>query len=81
MSPYIPQGDRNQARKEPEDVGELTYVLTQVCIDYLGRHIKSYKHFAEVMGAIACTHEEIYRLHVAPYEDGKRAANGDVLPR
>jgi hypothetical protein len=80
MSPYIPEAERAGALHGPTDVGQLTYVLTQVCIDFLGAHMESYRHYAEVLGALACTHEEIYRLHVAPYEDAKRAANGDVTP-
>ena len=77
--PYIPREQRAAALAEPAGVGELTYALTQVCVDYLGRHMTSYRRYAEVRSALACTQEEIYRVHVAPYEDIKREANGDVV--
>jgi hypothetical protein len=80
VSPYIPILDRTQALKEPQDVGELTYAITKLCADYLGRKLESYAHYAEVMGALACTHEEIYRRRIAPYEDRAIARNGDVFP-
>lgn len=63
----------------PEDVGGLTFVLYKQCLIYLGTSPR-YQNYAEVMGALEATKLELYRRHIAPYEDTKIEENGDIGP-
>jgi hypothetical protein len=65
----------------PQNGGELNYVITKQCVDYLrskpgGK--PNYATFNEVIGALECAKLELYRRMIAPYEDEKCKANGDV---
>ena len=83
--PYIIK----QLRKELEDgiykccmnirnVGCLNYTITRLLIDYLNYKGKSYTTFNSLIGVLECAKLELYRRMVAPYEDKKKAENGDV---
>ena len=63
---------------EPETPGELNYVLTVFADDYVTRQGLSYATLAEVISSFECAKLEFYRRVVAPYEDTKIEANGDV---
>jgi len=81
--PYIPQEDRadldsGQRDDKPLNVGELTYMLYKMCLEYVDDNHVSYKDYAHVMGALECTKMEFYRRILAPYEDIKIRENGDV---
>ena len=83
MSPYIEdmrRYDFKTARDRAEAPGELTYLLFTECLKYLHREgvRESFAHYAEVLGALEATKLELYRRHVAPYEDKKLKENGDV---
>lgn len=65
--------------------GDLVYVLTSLALGMLydvpgsvDRPKIEYVKLNAVIGALEATKLELYRQHVAPYEDLKRAANGDV---
>jgi len=60
--------------------GELNYVITTLCLDYLEASQGSYQDFNEVIGVLECAKLELYRRAVALYEDKKIAENGDVYP-
>jgi hypothetical protein len=60
----------------PNGPGELNYLITKLCLDYLGT--ESYSKYNEVIGVLECAKLEMYRRAVAPYEDKKIAENGDV---
>ena len=60
------------------NVGELTYVLTRTVDSYLCSDPRGYAEMAEGIAALECSKLELYRRIVAPYEDGKMRANGDV---
>jgi hypothetical protein len=80
--PYIDQASRDAIDQEghaPATVGELTYVLYRAALDYAVQQGICYQTFAEVLAALDATSKEFYRRQVAPYEDEKIAANGDVL--
>lgn len=78
--PYIPQKAREQLDsgvRDPESVGELTYVITRTVDQYLGADPR-FQTFADVIAALQCTQLELYRRVVAPYETVKQGENGDV---
>jgi len=62
----------------PEDAGELNYVITKVCDEFLKRKGRRYAHVNTVIGALECAKQEFYRRIAAPYENEKIALNGDV---
>lgn len=79
--PYITPHRRERIDtlyEAPANAGELNYVITREITRYLAMHGASYTIFNEVMGAIEGARAEFYRRVVAPYEDEKRLANGDV---
>ena len=93
--PYIKEESRKQIERagfDPANVdklaalgevlctpGELNYVITKVCLGYLGLGGgPHYAEFNEVIGVLECVKQELYRRAVAPYEDLKIQENGDV---
>ena len=81
--PYIEQSRRRAIF--PQDAtadgiktpGELNYVLTMLVRQYwLDK--QCYQSIADITGVLANVSEEFYRRIAAPYEDEKRAQNGDV---
>lgn len=81
--PYINPKARerlgNKPLPEPEEAGELNYVITRLIDGYLIRKggIR-YTHLNEVVGVMECAKMELYRRIAAPYEDKKIAENRDV---
>lgn len=80
--PYIPVENRNEIDSDgraPDTPGELNYVITQVCDDYIASYGGvRYMVLNEVIGALECAKLEMYRRLAVPYEDQKLAENGDV---
>lgn len=77
--PYIKQDRRIPLTMElPDTAGELNYVFTKLALRYLTRHGMNYQHVNDVIGALEGAKLELYRRHVAPYEDQKIIENGDV---
>ena len=81
--PYIKQ----EARKKFEfrfesdvadNAGELNYALTQLVSTYFQINGGRYQQINDVLGALEGCKMEFYRRVVAPYEDKKKMANGDV---
>jgi len=80
--PYILRKLRGPVRKSgPSNVGELTYALTAIILDYLiTRNIPPrFQDYAEVLGALEATKLELHRRKIAIYEDEKCQINGDVF--
>lgn len=76
--PYIERERRQSvAAVGPANVGDLTYVLFKECLQYVGQNPR-YQDLAEVLAALEGCKLEFYRRRVAPYEDRKIVANGDV---
>lgn len=84
--PYIPTARRIELRERIHELagdiqspGELNYVLTRVVVETLDNHGPvSYARLAEAHAALTMAAAELYRRVIAPYEDRKRAVNGDV---
>ncbi len=77
--PYITKARRDVLAYTgvPIRPGELNYLITKACVDYLGSR-PNYALLNEVIGVLECAKQELYRRVVAPYEDEKRVENGDV---
>jgi len=81
--PYIKQDEReelftNAEYNLPENPGQLNFMLSQICINYIDHIGKNYQHLNDVVGALECAKQEFIRRVVNPYEDKKREINGDV---
>lgn len=59
------------------DPGELNYLLTRFTSEWLGPN-PNYARYNAALGVLEAVKQELYRRQVAPYEDTKREANGDV---
>lgn len=80
--PYIDKDARERIRLflKPASIGELNYLITTECLEYLNLGGKpSYKAFNEIIGVLECAKLEMYRRMVAPYEDVKLNEHGDVF--
>jgi len=83
--PYIPKEDRPTFDEHLfaiaeflEAPGDLSYCLARLMFEYWS-YCEIHKTYTEIEGAVQGTLREFYRQVVAPYEDVKRAANGDVF--
>lgn len=82
--PYIKKARRYELTPLVADdllnSGELNYVITKICNDYIGDHGNklSYALVNDIIGTLECVKQEFYRRIAVPYEDNKIAENGDV---
>lgn len=92
--PYLTQSEREiyddaireivERMPDVEDYpGDLNYVVTRLCLGLLydlpqSRPKLNYQKLNAVVGALEAAKLEIYRRHVAPYEDMKMLDHGDV---
>lgn len=79
--PYIEEARReylHDGKRLPEHPGELNYVITQHCIEFLDRYGFDYAGINAVVGVLECVKQEFYRRIASPYEEQKRKDNGDV---
>lgn len=78
--PYIEQTRKANidALDKPLTAGELNYLITSMCINYLFTKGKSYQTINDIVGALEGCKLEFYRRVAAPYEDLKIKENGDV---
>lgn len=58
--------------------GELNYLITKICQQYIVDHDLSYNTLNEIVGALESCKLEFYRRLVSKYEDTKIKENGDV---
>ena len=81
--PYINNTARRmvepQSIRAAETAGELNYQITTLVWRYINTHSQCYTTFNEVVGVLDCAKMEIYRRLVGPYENHKKAENGDVF--
>lgn len=84
--PYVGQEARKHLSVggQTRNAGELNYVVTRACL----RHLRSlegpgrtlgYQDYNDVIGALECAKQEIYRRMVVPHEEKKMHENGDVF--
>lgn len=76
--PYIKQYKRDGLEPivAPTTPGELNYVITSLCHQYIQENGLCYATLNEVIGVLECAKQELYRMVVAPYENMKQAENG-----
>jgi hypothetical protein len=58
--------------------GELNYLITKLCCQYLDTYDVGYSSMNNAIGALECAKMELYRRIAVPYEDKKLIENGDV---
>ena len=58
--------------------GELNYVITKLCHNYIQNKGQSYQTLNAVHGVLNCADKELYRQITSKYEDLKIIENGDV---
>lgn len=80
--PYIKEEDRSVFESitlpGTATAGELNYLITKICQDYIANKGLSYSTLNDITGALENCKLEFYRRLVAPYEDTKIKENGDV---
>ena len=84
--PYITKEDREYYIKTLAEskkagistAGDLNYLITKLCLQYLDECGECYKTHNEIMGVLESAKQEWYRRQVSPYEDTKIAVNGDM---
>lgn len=88
--PYITEEDKKQFQKgvyalkadmwnkADLSVGDLTYLIYKLQLEYVKIKGKRYQHLAEASIAALNSEKEFYRRVTAPYEDLKIKENGDV---
>ncbi len=84
--PYIKPVDRNKFAQltnllesiDIETAGDLNYLLTMVAHRYLNQEPESYQMYNDAIGALEGAKLELYRRHMAAYENEKIKENGDV---
>jgi hypothetical protein len=80
--PYIPADRRHEIFVEgeaPRNAGELNFVITMICFDYLNNQGLSYDTLNAIAGVLSNLDKEWYRRLTAPYEDKKIRENGDLF--
>lgn len=75
--PYIPSQRRDNVDLL-QGPGDLTYILTSALESYRKTHGDSFQVIAEILGSLEASKLEFYRRIAAPYEDKRKAENGDV---
>jgi len=79
--PYIKQVAReflDITDGKPATAGELNYIISTACLEYIKEDGLSYKVINEVIGVLECAKLELYRRIASPYEDTKSDENGDI---
>jgi hypothetical protein len=76
--PYIKKEFREDARRRPRDPGELNFAITSIIDEFLTGCGLSYNALNAAVGVLECAKLELYRRLAAPYEEIKKAQNGDV---
>ena len=82
--PYIKKEERAKFAKSLkvlpnlENAGDLNYLITKICQQYVDDHKLCYNTLNEIVGALECCKIEFYRRVVAPYEGVKIKENGDL---
>lgn len=65
---------RQQSQGKP--AGFANYAITTLLLRIW--EPSSYTQYNEIMGVLACVQAEMYRKRIAPYENEKAKANGEV---
>jgi hypothetical protein len=78
--PYIREADKVRVHVGgPHTPGELNYAITKLLIEYIEYEgFTTYETLNDIMGALEGAKLEFYRRIAVPYEEAKKAENGDV---
>ena len=79
--PYIKNSHRYDVTVRglpPRSPGELNFLFYTSIKRYLDHSGESYQSYNDVIGALECCKQEVYRRMISPYEDIKIKENGDV---
>jgi hypothetical protein len=82
--PYITRLQKDRLNKDiiskstTQSLGELNYVITKLCLDYLSRAGVNYTSINSVVGMLESAKLEFYHRIIADYKDDKIEENGDV---
>ena len=83
--PYIAKSDRVKFKEDISEIaskietdGELNYVISRICHEFIKTHGKRYSTLNTVHGVLNCVDKELYRRITSPYEDEKIKQNGDI---
>lgn len=82
--PYIKDKDRSMFYEavhlgaDARCAGDLNYIFTKVALGYIYDKGEKYQNYNDIIGALEGCKLELYRRHIAPYEDEKIKENGDV---
>ncbi len=63
---------------KPHVSGELNYLISKLCHNYVRDYGLNYHNINEVIGALECAKQEFYRRIASPYEENKIKENGDI---
>ena len=87
--PYINRSDRPALDEALESVlkkialgrskGEMNYMITRMVLAWLRQQGQSYDSLSNVKAVLDDVRREFHDRYMRPYEDKKRAENGDVL--
>jgi hypothetical protein len=83
--PYIKPEDRKKfeflldAATQIDNCGDLNYVVSKICLQYLRKKGKKYQNINDIMGALTCVQHELYRKCFGIYEDEKEKENGTIF--
>ena len=75
-----------QLLRAPSTVGQLNYLLTSLCLAYIRERnnteefgpVLTYGAINDVIGALECCKQEIYRRVGVPLENRAMGRNGDL---
>lgn len=79
--PYIPKSSRNKVHEGLlPNAGCFNYAVHQLIDQYFEQNNRNYQTVNDVIGALECVKQELYRRMVSEYEQIKILQNGDVAP-
>ncbi len=78
--PYIDEQSREELEggRSPETSGELNYLITKLCLNFINETGLSYQTLVLVTGVLSDVNTELNRRIKAKYEDRKIEENGDI---
>lgn len=83
--PYIRQIERkmldkhiDELSKTIEHVGQLNYIITRLCHNWIIKFGLRYVNLNAVLGVLGCVTLEFYALIARPYETQKKNENGHI---
>ena len=78
--PYLTQKAREAVEgRGVQSAGDFCYVICALADEIIVDQGKSFQTMSQIIAEIECAKLELYRRLLAPYEDEKCEANGDVF--